>query len=325
MLYLALGCKLWRKKRFYATLGTSLHLYKQNNTPKRMGRMDVSNVFRNITKHARWPLAASLGIIGVAWLGITHGEAIIGDPVQGANDPILGTKHDFNGLNRRAGVEAMPGVAFSDYGNSCVYCHIPPDKADADASALGAIDGWNRFEGATDEYQLYTGRYYLDSKTRTPSPISLLCLSCHDGTMGVDMVVFKPDSFDTAEDTAMHMRLNGADNTVSCGKCHNGRVAHDISIKHIAQDLRNDHPISMRYAGLPQGYRTDLFDDVDDASTFTSDPDFRRPHTQDGFDNGVKLYEGRVECASCHNVHDPEKDLLLREDSDLLCQTCHTK
>jgi predicted CXXCH cytochrome family protein len=244
---------------------------------------------------------------GLFWLGMTHGEAIIGDPALGTNDPILGSKHDFTGLNKRAGVVAMPSVAFSDYGNPCVYCHVPPEQSETDAESLGAIDGWNRYQPATDRYDLYNSAY-LDSKTRTPSPISLLCLSCHDGTMAVDMVVFKPGTFDNTEDAAMHMRINGADNTISCGKCHNGRVAHDISIKHLDTDLRNDHPISMRYAGL-----------------LRVDPDFRLPHTPAGFENGVRIYDGRVECASCHNVHNPEKDLFLRVDSDVLCQTCHTK
>ncbi len=280
----------------------------------------VKTGLRNLRRALRWPLVATLGLLCGAWLQATHGEAIIGDPVQGANDPILGSKHDFSGLNRRAGVVAMPTVAFSDYGNPCVYCHIPPEQADVDASALGAIDGWNRYQPATNEFQLYNSTY-LDSKTRTPSPISLLCLSCHDGTMAVDMVVFKPGNFDNAADTAMHMRINGADNTISCGKCHNGRVAHDISIKHIGQDLRNDHPISMRYAGLPPHYAG--FPDA--PKGFVSDPDFRLPHSEKGFSNGVRLYEGRVECASCHNVHNPEKDLFLRVNSDLLCQTCHTK
>lgn len=243
----------------------------------------------------------------IVWINISQGEAIIGDPAQGTNDTILGSKHDFSGLNKRAGVVAMPTVAFADYGNPCVYCHIPPEQANADSIAKGAIEGWNRYQPATNSYQLYDS-WYLDSKTRTPSPITLLCLSCHDGTMAVDMVVFKPGSFDLEKDTAMHMRINNEDNTISCGKCHNGRVAHDISIKHLATDLRNDHPVSMRYAGL-----------------LRSDEDFREPHTPGGFENGVKIYEGRVECASCHNVHDPSKDLFLRVNSDVLCQTCHTK
>jgi len=270
--------------------------------------MDVRKLINQyIRQPVRLGLIACLALSGLIWISITHSETIIGDPVQGTNDTILGSKHDFTGLNDRAGVVAMPTVAFSDYGNPCVYCHIPPEQADTDSIAQGAIEGWNRYQSAADSFELYDS-WYLDSKTNTPSPITLLCLSCHDGTMAVDMVVHKPESFDVTQDTAMHMRINAQDNTISCGKCHNGRVAHDIAIKHLDTDLRNDHPVSMRFAGL-----------------LRADEDYRRPNTPNGFKNGVKLYEGRVECASCHNVHDPSKDLFLRANSDVLCQTCHTK
>src|SRR3990170_8982445 len=58
---------------------------------------------------------------------------------------ILGSKHDFTGLNQRAGVVAMQGLAYSDYGSSCVYCHLPPEKENADSGKEGGIPGWNRY------------------------------------------------------------------------------------------------------------------------------------------------------------------------------------
>ena len=262
------------------------------------------------------PLSISLALItlflcGFIWgtLSISNAmaEAIVGDPVLGADDPILGSKHDFTGLNDRAGVTAMSGVAFSDYGYSCVYCHIPPEEAGSIPSDFGGIDGWNRYVPALSRYELFDSPT-LNSKTGSPNPISMLCLSCHDGTMAVDMVVFKPATFDPSLDNAMHMRINPADDIESCGKCHNGEVAHDITVKMLGTDLRNDHPISMRYAGLS-------FEDVD----------FRAPDSQDGFNNGVKLYNGNVECMTCHNVHDPSKELLLRANAEVLCFTCHLK
>lgn len=254
-------------------------------------------------------------LVLMIWTSVAGAEAIVGDPVLGADDPILGSKHDFTGLNARAGVVAMAGVAFSDYGYSCVYCHIPPEEAGAIPSDFGGIDGWNRYVPAVENYQLYsaTGSHTLDTKPGTPNPISMLCLSCHDGTMAVDMVVFPPATFDPTTDSAMHMRINAEDNIESCGKCHNGSVAHDISVKVIGTDLRNDHPISMQYAGL--GF---------------ADPDFRPAPNPDAsnnrvFSNGVKLYNGYVECMTCHNVHDPSKELLLRENAERLCLTCHLK
>lgn len=220
---------------------------------------------------------------------------------------ILGTKHDFTGLNKRAGVVAMPTVAFSDYGSPCVYCHLPPEHEGKDTTVKGGIPGWNRFVPATTRYDLYDSRT-LDNKVRTPSPISLLCLSCHDGTMAVDMTVFQPNTFKSAEDAALHLRINGANTLMNCGKCHNGEAAHSIEIKHIGTDLQNDHPISMTYAGLTG-----------------KDEDFWPPDSEYGFDNGVKLYEGKVECATCHNVHNPDVNLLLRASADRLCETCHIK
>lgn len=220
---------------------------------------------------------------------------------------LLGSKHDFTGLNKRTGVVAMPTVAFSDYGSPCVYCHIPPEREGKDSGEKGSITGWNRNRPATDTYDLYDSRT-LDNKVRTPSPISLLCLSCHDGTMAVDMTVFRPNGWRNSEDAAIHLRINGANDLMSCGKCHNGKVAHSIAIKHIGQDLTNDHPISMTYAGITH-----------------KDPDFRQPDGPYGFDNGVKLYDNRVECATCHNVHNPDITLLLREPADKLCETCHIK
>lgn len=250
-------------------------------------------------------------LIGGIWASVTFAEAIIGDPVLGANDPILGSKHDFTGLNQRAGVTAMAGVAFSDYGYSCVYCHVPPEETGANPADFGGITDWNRFEPATESYKLYRSQS-LDSTTGKPNPISMLCLSCHDGTMAVDMVVFKPATFDTTTDKAMHMRINPSDDIESCGKCHNGQIAHDISVKMIGTDLSNDHPISMRYAGLDEGRGV-------------RDIDFRPPDHAAGFDNGVKLYNGNVECATCHNVHNPTNELLLRAEAETLCFTCHLK
>lgn len=235
-------------------------------------------------------------------------KPILADPVVGLNDPLTSSKHDFTGLNRRAGVRAMSGVAYSDYGNPCVYCHLPPSEATQNTGAIGGVEGWNRFKPATEHYQLYKSSS-IDAQVKTPGSASLLCLSCHDGTMAIDMVMFKPNDFKSKADAALHMKLSGNNDLSSCGKCHDGRVAHDISPKVVGTDLKNDHPISLRYGGFNW-----------------KDPDFRLPEGQAGFNNGVKLYAGGdVECASCHNVHDTTNELLLTVRRDVLCDTCHTK
>ena len=222
-----------------------------------------------------------------------------------AMERILGSKHDLTSLNERAGFEAMEGLAFSDYGNACIYCHLPPEEEEA-AARPGQIEGWNRIRPITANYNLYNSPSF-DSTTSRPNDISLLCLSCHDGSMAVDRVVHTPKAWNSGDDMSLHMRLSATDDLNSCGKCHDGSVAHDITQKALGTDLRDDHPISIRYAGL----------DMDIAGFKTADSPW-------GFDNGVKLFEGNIECATCHDIHNPESRMLLRTDGEKLCTTCHT-
>ncbi len=218
---------------------------------------------------------------------------------------ILGSKHDLTALNRRGGAGAMEGVAFSDYGNACIYCHLPPEEEGTPVRP-GQIAGWNRIRPVARNYEPYDSPT-LDSKLSPPGDITLLCLSCHDGTMAVDRVVHTPRAWDSGDDMSLHMRLSATDDLQSCGKCHDDSVAHDIMQKSIGTKLRDDHPISIRYAGLDMniaGFKT-----VDSPS---------------GFNNGVRLYEGNIECATCHDIHKPESPMLLRTDGEKLCSTCHT-
>ncbi len=219
---------------------------------------------------------------------------------------ILGSKHDLTSLNQRAGVEAMAGVAYSDYGNACIYCHLPPEE-DESQQKPGQIEGWNRIRPVTKQYELYDSSM-MENKPSQPRAISMLCLSCHDGTMALDRVVFKPAMWNSEKEATLHMQLNAGNDLSKCGKCHDGSVAHDVSVKVMGTDLRDDHPISMRYAGL----------DINNTM-------FKAADSPSGFNNGIKLFDGNVECASCHDVHNPSSKMLLRVNADMLCITCHTK
>lgn len=225
-------------------------------------------------------------------------------PVWDANN-ILGSKHDLTSLNERAGVEAMGGVAFTDYGDACLYCHIPEEEQDQPLKP-GQLPNWNRYKTNLDVYEQYTSGTLKSVATR-PGEISLLCLSCHDGTMAVDRIAFRPTDILNKDDYSLHMKLSDTDNISSCGKCHDGTVAHEISRKVIGSDMTDDHPIAIRYLGLDN--KSDKFFAPDDAR---------------GFDNGIRLYGGNIECATCHDVHTPDSYKLLRTDAETLCSTCHT-
>ena len=81
---------------------------------------------------------------------------------------ITGTAHDFSG-------DAWSG------GEICIACHTPHN---GDMSLPGA-PLWNH-EVSTAAFTLYTGGGTLDATLGQPSAQSMLCLSCHDGTVALD-------------------------------------------------------------------------------------------------------------------------------------------
>ena len=125
------------------------------------------------------------------------------------------------------------------------------------------------------------------------------------------------------------MSIEGEEAADTCGKCHNRREgaygglggAHDAVVRYLQKDLQDDHAISMP---LP---RRDV------------DPQFNQPSIikRDGgrsFMNGIQTFEGdKVQCASCHDIHDPDergfegRDPFLRTSNrdSALCLTCHAK
>jgi len=147
---------------------------------------------------------------------------------------------------------------------------------------------WNH-QNTAATFQLYTSPTFNGSATITqPSGSSKLCLSCHDGTVALE----------------------------NFGTTANG--THFISgINNLGSDLRNDHPISFLY----------------DASLIAADPGLWNPTTHpSGIGSGTiaqaMLFNNKMECASCHDVHNSTGIAhLLRKTNaaSALCLTCHNK
>ncbi len=217
---------------------------------------------------------------------------------------IVGSKHDLS----------SPFGGGSD--EICVYCHTP-HNANADLDNDGNVDSnhatrppaplWNRRITTMANYQMYTSATLNMVCDNTPSPLSLVCLSCHDAATSFSGIVGAVNTTDT------HNLVNepnrGATNP-NCGtRCHPGGGDEPPKWWQIGPDLSNEHPISMTYP------------------TASDDPDFFiPPDLQKGWSD-VKLFMGRVECPSCHNPHDPTNIPFLRKSmvSSGLCTTCHNK
>jgi predicted CXXCH cytochrome family protein len=111
-------------------------------------------------------------------------------------------------------------------------------------------------------------------------------------------------------------------NSKACLSCHDGTVALDTygtrtgtnmitGTANVGTDLSNDHPISFTY----------------DAALATADGGLVTPGSTSYVVTGIPLYSSKVECASCHAVHDNTQGNFLRVSNaaSALCLKCHAK
>lgn len=145
---------------------------------------------------------------------------------------------------------------------------------------------WNH-EVTVRVFQLYTSTS-MNATVGQPGSNSKLCLSCHDGTVALDS-------------------WGGTVGTVKWPQGHADVVGGKGW-------LHEDHPVSFTYDGALASTDGGLVDPAAAASglggTIAAD----------------MLYDGKLECASCHDVHSSAFKLLRKpNDGSALCLTCHVK
>jgi predicted CXXCH cytochrome family protein len=136
-----------------------------------------------------------------------------------ASAQIAGTGHDFS-----------DGVGFDGTWNTtndrtCNVCHTTH-------SGLMNITGVPLWDHATStaSFVVYSG-VNMSEAPGTPSGVTLLCLSCHDGTVALD-------SFGAKRDTPTF----GGTRAMQSGNS-----------AYVGTDLNDDHPVSMAYNGTTAG------------------------------------------------------------------------
>jgi predicted CXXCH cytochrome family protein len=222
---------------------------------------------------------------------------------------VVGSDHDLSAI---AGGRQHAGSDFNDYNEVCVYCHTPH-------GADPAVPLWNRqiFQGNYTIYDSSVSQTF-DATPEQPSltGVSRMCLSCHDGTIAVDALVNEPNTpFAVSSD---HMRMSTDTGPDSCNSCHSGidnGTTINVQPSFVGTDLTDDHPVSFQYNG----------------ALLLLDPGLEDPTSSpSGLGGTIKddmLVNDRVECSSCHNVHDPDiyPFLIKPNINSALCVTCHKK
>lgn len=247
----------------------------------------------------------------------------------------------------------------NNYGEVCVYCHTPHGGSGTIAAPL-----WNR-TATTASFTTYDalGTSTLTSSITTPGINSLTCLSCHDGTLGIDSIINMPgsgrynasqqtsqnnaflDSWPNPGGTASHVVLGdpagpaGGPSNIGCMVCHSPTgsgasfsAATDFTAMVIGTDLRDDHPVGINLPTTRIG--VDFFNPTGTSTGM---------RFYDGNGNGradtseVRFYDTgqgpEVECASCHDPHGVSPTgpsgtinptfLRVSNNGSTLCLTCH--
>lgn len=156
----------------------------------------------------------------------------------------------------------------------------------------GALPGtplWSR-KLSTAVYKIYESSS-LEARVGQPTGASKLCLSCHDGTVALENFGGVTSGTHFIDPSA---RIGGAG----------------------GNDLSTDHPISFEY--------TDALA-VSDGGLFP--PTTTSSGLGGTIDNDM-LFDSKMECASCHDVHNRFGVSHLLKMSNVnseLCLTCHNK
>ena len=255
-----------------------------------------------IDKHIRWRRwrqAVVVSVIGVWTLTSTaypQNTAVI-----------AGGPHDLS--NGSALRNANATIA----GQTCIFCHTPHGGSNS-------IPLWNRTAPAGGAYQLYTSSTtdVTTNANLVAASVSGACLSCHDGTIAVDVLAdvnglaFGPSVVFNRQGTAKANYSNGAggaSNVMSGG------------LPFLGTDLRNDHPVAIVYETARAATAAEFVAQVVNGPKITV-----------GAVNPLPIFGANgatatVECASCHNPHNNSLGNFLRKANtgSAICLSCHIK
>ena len=152
---------------------------------------------------------------------------------------------------------------------------------------------WNH-SNSTQSYTLYSSAT-LNATMGQPGGISKLCMSCHDGTVAVD-------SFGGTTGSTMISARNNLGST-----------------------LNDDHPIGFNYNTALATADGSLHDPSTKMIAIGSGS-----QTKSGTIAAVMLYNNKLECSSCHDVHNTFTVgttglLKVSQAGSQICLACHNK
>lgn len=172
----------------------------------------------------------------------------------------------------------------------CVFCHTPHGSDITEGQPL-----WNR-TNSLSTFTVYTSATFdATALDIAPGPnASMQCMSCHDGTVAVNSLINPSNEFPAGP------TMGSGDELDATGKLSN-------SLALLGTDLRDDHPVNFLYS---------------DSYTADGPSNLNRNLAVSNL-----LFNDRVQCASCHDVHNNQYEpfLTVNPAQSQLCLVCHNK
>lgn len=209
----------------------------------------------------------------------------------------------------------------------CFFCHVPHQMLDTTDPAVttepsGQYPLWNKALSSVASYGVYSSPSFdamgtdiadLGGAVAGSATVSNLCLSCHDGTVGVN-TLYKGQYSPTGRRSP---DFGGGINVAVF-------MPEDAQIGSDTLGLRDEHPINFTYDATLAAKSRNLVVPISDPSGLGGS----RTGLQPTVGNFLPLFDGKMQCATCHDVHDNSTYrpfLRASTTQSALCLACHGK
>lgn len=240
---------------------------------------------------------------------------------------IVGSDHDLSPSG--GGYEVTGGFT-----EICFFCHVPHPSSSATANTPPL---WNHQLSAVSSYGVYSSPTFNSLNTNitdlgtagtTPGAavVSNLCLSCHDGTVGINTVINVPTGSSYTQNASMNSVHSGSQACAAGTPCYIYSGL-QIGTSGTTVGLRSDHPINFTYDATLTAQVVNLVTPspigTGGYSTGVISGGFTLPLFSYTSTGGAA---NTMQCATCHEVHDnttAKPFLRMSNNESALCLACH--